>query len=99
MVRRQSTMFSIRYDQKARPMVATSGMSTLRGEARFFASAMPEPITPSTAAATAIWRNRAMSDSRLGSITTMIAPRIAPTRVLRPPMITASRNRMVSSKL
>jgi hypothetical protein len=40
-----------------------------------------------------------MSASRLGSITTISAPISEPMRVLRPPMITASRNRMVSSKL
>ena len=80
-------------------MVATSGTSTPRTVERFLASMKAEPITPSTAAATAILRNNSMSASKLGSMTTISAPSKAPERVLRPPMMTASRNRMVSSKL
>ena len=80
-------------------MVATSGTITPRTVERFFASMKAEPITPSTAAPTAILRNNSMSDNRLGSMTTIRAPISAPERVLRPPMMTASRNKIVSSKL
>jgi len=81
------------------PTVATTGTITPRTVLRPRTSAMTEPITTSTAAATAILRNNSISASRLGSMTTISAPISAPERVFRPPMIIASRNMMVNSKL
>ncbi|KAG1579056.1 hypothetical protein G6F46_015710 [Rhizopus delemar] len=57
------------------------------------------PTVTRMATASAISRQVPMSSSILGSSTMMDAPSRAPVRLLRPPMMMASRNRMVSSKL
>ena len=81
------------------PMTDATGIATSRAVFSFLASSTPASTMPRMAAPVAMPRKRWMSDSRLGSVTTINAPSSGPLRVLRPPMMTASRNRIVSSKL
>ena len=80
-------------------MTDVTGTITSRQVFCRLASKIAAMTTPSIAAPVAIPRNKLMSESRLGSVTTISAPSSGPLRVLRPPMITASRKRIVSSKL
>ena len=99
MVRRQSVTASSQYENTASAMVPMTGTASLRASVRPRATAMAPPTVTTTATPSAISRKVAMSSSILGSSTMMAAPSSAPVRLLRPPMMMASRNRMVSSKL
>ncbi|MCY1310507.1 hypothetical protein D9M70_607050 [compost metagenome] len=98
-VRRQSVTASSQYAKTVRTMVPITGTATRRGSARPLETAMALPTVTRMATPSAIRRKVEMSSSILGSSTMMEAPSSAPVRLLRPPMMMASRNRMVSSKL
>ena len=96
-VRRQSTMLSRKNEKTARPTVPITGTDILRQVVMPRAMEIADMITIRTARITMTSRNSASSSSSLGNRTMIAAPSRDPMRDLRPPMITASRNRMLSS--
>jgi len=96
---RQSVIDVSTNDSTASATLPTTGIATRPGVDRPRATNTAAPIETSTASATETTRNSSTSSSSLGRITMMAAPSSEPLRVLRPPMITASRNITVNSKL
>ena len=99
MLSRQSVMESSQKAKPASAIVPTTGIAIARGVVIFLMTPTTAPTVISVANTLATMRNSSRSSSSLGKITMMAAPSSAPERVLRPPMMTASRNSTVSSKL
>ena len=92
-------MFVNTKEKAASEQVPITGTKVDWIDVRFLLTAMTAPMNIAAASVDdTIW-NVPKSSSNLGSNTMIAAPRMDPDRVLRPPMIVASRNKTVNSKL
>jgi len=99
MLSRQSVTDSSQNEKAASRIVPTTGTAMRRQVVRPDDTDTTAPTVSNTATEDAITRKVPISSSILGRSTMIEAPNIAPVRVFRPPMMMASRNRIVSSKL
>ena len=96
---RQSVMFSSQREKIASAIVPMTGAKTFLRVVIPFDRATAEPKATRTARAIETILKRLISSKSFGNRTMMTAPKIAPRRDLRPPMIIPRRNRTVSSLL
>ena len=98
-LKRQSVMFSSQREKIASAIVPMTGAKTFLRVVIPFDRATAEPRATKTARAIDTILKRLISSSNFGKRTIITAPKIAPRRDLRPPMMIPSKNKTVSSLL
>ena len=96
-VKRQSVMFFRKKEKTVKPIVPMKGMAAFLTVVIPFERDSTESAVIRTDSTTMTSRNSSMSSSNFGKRTMIAAPSIEPIRDFLPPMITASRNRTLSS--